>query len=352
MDLKITVLGGGSFGTAIANIAAGNGYSTALWMRDRELIAEINQQHMNSRYLPGVRLSTSLVASHHLQQQVSQANVIFVAIPGKNFRNVVSAASASARSDQIWISTSKGIEEENFKLMSEVLADELPSVAHGVLSGPNLAREIAAKTITATVVASEDERVRTTVQQILSNQYFRVYASNDIYGVELAGALKNIYAIISGMASALKQGENTKSMIITRSLAEMSRFAVVMGSNPLTFLGLAGVGDLVVTCTSPLSRNFRVGYALAQGQALEDIVKNLGEVAEGINTTHTIYHKARELEIEMPLVAGLYKIIYEKVPVSEVINQLMLRQQNSDVEFILPRRNEGNVANMNGRKRH
>jgi len=343
MSLNVAVLGGGSFGTAIGNIAASNGNATVLWMRNQKLITEINQLHKNSQYLPDAKLSDTLIASDQLDRAISIADIVFVAIPGKFFREVVAAAKVFASARQIWISTSKGIEEESFKLMSQVLTEELPGQACGVLSGPNLAKEIAMKTITATVVASDNAQVRTTVQQALSNHYFRVYANSDIYGVELAGALKNIYAIISGMASAMQQGENTKSMIITRSLAEMSRFAVVMGANPLTFLGLAGVGDLVVTCTSPLSRNFRVGYALAQGQSLEDIVSNLHEVAEGINTTHTIHHKALELEIEMPLVAGLYKIIYNKMPVAKVIKELMLREQNSDVEFILPRRAVANI---------
>jgi len=338
--LKVCVLGGGSFGTALADIAANNDHATTLWLRDRDLLAEINEKHLNSRYLPNVLLSQSLQATDDLALSLRHAELIFVAIPGKYFRAVIQAAKPYGKKQQAWVSTSKGIEETNFTMMSEVLRQELPECMSGVLSGPNLAKEIAAKTITATVIASEHKYVRDVVQQSLSNQYFRVYANTDTFGVELGGALKNIYAIIAGMAAALQQGENTKSMLITRSLAEMSRFAVAMGANPLTFLGLAGVGDLVVTCTSPLSRNYRVGHALARGETLEDIVRNLGEVAEGVNTTRTIYHKAIEMGIDMPLVNGLYKIIYEKMPVDKVISQLMLRQQTSDVEFILPRQNE------------
>lgn len=337
---KVCVLGGGSFGTAIANITADNGYKTSLWLRNSLLVNEINTRHVNSQYLPDAHLSEQLLATEKLDDAIYGADVVFMAVPGKSFREVTKLAKPFAHGQQIWISTSKGIEEDGFCLMSRVLNEELKDCLIGVLSGPNLAKEIALKSITATVVASDTELVRSVVQKILSNSYFRVYANSDTYGVELGGALKNIYAIISGMATALQQGENTKSMLITRSLAEMSRFAVVMGANPLTFLGLAGVGDLIVTCTSPLSRNFRVGYALAKGENLDDIVNKLGEVAEGIYTTHTIHHKALELEIEMPLVEGLYKIIYEKMPVDKVIQQLMLREQNSDVEFILPRRED------------
>ena len=338
---KVCVLGGGSFGTAVANIAATNGYETIQWMRDADRVAEINEQHVNSKYLPNTPLTEALRATDSLSQALEHASLVFVAIPSKFFRTVVREASSLARPGQYWVSMTKGIEEDHFSLMSDVLAEELSGCSNGVLSGPNLAKEVALKALTATVVASEDEGLRTAVQETLSNKYFRVYANTDLYGVELGGTLKNIYAIISGMAAALKQGENTKAMLITRSLAEMSRFAVVMGANPLTFLGLSGVGDLIVTCTSSLSRNFRVGYSLAQGESLDDIINNLGEVAEGVNTTHTIHHKALELEIEMPLVAGLYKIIYDNMPVEKVIKQLMLREQNSDVEFILPRNEDG-----------
>ena len=340
-NLHVCVLGGGSFGTALADIAANNGHTTVLWLRDKKRVQEINDNHVNSRYLPHAALCPSLQATNDLELALNRAELIYVAVPGKYFRGVVAAAKPFSTKQQVWVSTSKGIEETSFTLMSEVLKQELPECMSGVLSGPNLAKEIASKTITATVIASEHPEVRTIVQRSLSNQYFRVYANSDTFGVELGGALKNIYAIIAGMAAALRQGENTKSMLITRSLAEMSRFAVALGANPLTFLGLAGVGDLIVTCTSPLSRNYRVGHALASGETLDNIVQSLGEVAEGINTTRTIHHKAVEMGIDMPLVTGLYKIIYEKMPVDKVISQLMLREQTSDVEFILPRKVEG-----------
>ena len=187
----------------------------------------------------------------------------------------------------ILVSTTKGIEAGSFMLMSEVLKTEAPEAKIGVLSGPNLAKEIAASQLTGTVIASSQESVRTTIQELLKSNTFRVYTNDDVFGVELGGSLKNIYAIIAGMASALGMGYNTNSMLITRSLTEMARFARVMGADPMTFLGLAGVGDLVVTCSTPLSRNYRIGEALAKGKSLEEAVEQVGQVAEGVNTVET-----------------------------------------------------------------
>jgi glycerol-3-phosphate dehydrogenase (NAD(P)+) len=202
------------------------------------------------------------------------------------------------------------------------------------LSGPNLAREVAEHALTATVVASEDEELCQQVQAALHGRTFRVYASADRFGVELGGALKNVYAIIAGMAVALGMGENTKSMLITRALAEMTRFAVSQGANPMTFLGLAGVGDLIVTCSSPKSRNYQVGYALGQGHSLEEAVNRLGEVAEGVNTIKVLKAKAQEVQVYMPLVAGLHAILFEGRTLNQVIEHLMRAEPKTDVDFI------------------
>ena len=225
--------------------------------------------------------------------------------------------------------------------MSEILRSECPDNRVGVLSGPNLAKEVGQKQLTASVIACTDGTVRNAVQDALGCQYFRVYASEDVQGVELSGALKNIYAIVSGFIAALGMGENTKSMIITRSLAEMSRFAVAQGANPLTFLGLAGVGDLVATCMSPLSRNYRVGFAVGEGRSLEEATEMLGEVAEGVNTLRYINAQAEELGIYMPLVKGAYAVLFGGVDPRVVATQLMTGENTTDVEFTLPKDNIG-----------
>ena len=334
-DKTIAVLGGGSFGTALANIAAENGFHSRLYMRDAEQVDEVNRERVNARYMPGYPLHDNLEATADLVAAVQGAPLIIIAIPSTSFRAVLASLKPHLTPDQILVSTTKGIEAEGFRLMSQIMREEIDNPV-GVISGPNLAKEIAKRFITATVIASEDARVRELVQQTLSNNYFRVYASNDMYGVELGGALKNIYAIISGMAAALGMGENTRSMIITRSLAEMSRFAVQLGANPMTFIGLSGVGDLIVTCMSPLSRNYRVGYALGEGKTLEQAVAVLGEVAEGVNTLKLVKQQADELEVYMPLVQGLYAVLYNDLSVGEVVEMLMQSGQSSDVEFVLP----------------
>ena len=232
---QAAVIGGGSFGTAIASILAGNGIATQQWMRNEEVAAAINEQHENPQYLPDVKLDSRLLATTDLAVAIKGAELIFVSVPSKSFRSVVQQIKPFLEEGQCLISTTKGIEPDGFNLMSEVLMDECPGHSTAVLSGPNLAKEIGRKQLTATVVASSDGALRIAVQEALGCEYFRVYASDDMYGVELSGALKNIYAIVSGFIAALGMGENTKSMIITRSLAEMSRFAVARGANPLTF---------------------------------------------------------------------------------------------------------------------
>ena len=335
--MRVAVLGGGSFGTALASIAADNGASVYQWLRDAELAAQINREHRNSRYLPDYAINPAVRASNDMQEVLVDAELVLVAIPSKAFRDVVRQARPWLNAEQILVSTTKGIQEEGFKLMSQILEEETGFSHIGVISGPNLASEIAQKQLTATVVASDDDLTRTRIQQALSCDYFRVYASDDRYGVELGGALKNIYAIAAGMAAALGMGENTRSMLMTRALAEMGRFAVSLGANPMTFLGLAGVGDLIVTCSSQLSRNYRVGFALGQGKNLDEAVEALGQVAEGVNTVRLVRDKARAESVYMPLAEGLYQVLFEGVPAREMARLLMRGEQSSDVEFVLPR---------------
>lgn len=330
---RVAVIGGGSFGTSISNIIADNGHDICLWMRRQEAVDEVNSQHSNSDYLPNIELSPSLRASSDLGEAVSGCDVIFMAVPSKPCRGVARQLAEYIAPGTIVVSTTKGIELDSNKLMSEVLGEELPNCRIGVMSGPNLAKELAARMITGTVIASQDESLIKTIQDLLQCGYFRVYGGSDMYGVELAGALKNVYAITSGLAAAMDCGHNTISMLITRALAEMSRYAVQKGADPMTFLGLAGVGDLFVTCTSPLSRNYRVGYELGKGKTIEEAVASLGQVAEGINTLKLMKEQSDALGIYMPLVNGLYDIVYNGRSVNEVIGGMMWSEQNRDVEF-------------------
>lgn len=331
----VAVLGGGSFGTVIGNIIAANGHATTLWMRSDQRAEILNESQENPTYLPGYKLEPSLKATTDLASAVTGVDIVFVAVPSKSSREVARDLVTCIDPSTLVISTTKGIEADGFKLMSQVLAEELPNNPIGVLSGPNLAKEIAAGQITGSVIASSNPLLCETIQGLLQSGSFRVYSSSDMYGVELGGALKNVYAIMAGLGAALGVGENTIGMLLTRSLAEMSRFAVSLGADPLTFLGLAGVGDLIVTCSSPLSRNYRVGYALGEGRSLDDILAELGQVAEGVNTLKLLKDEADRREIYMPLVSGLYAILYERRTVEEVIGSMMLAEQPQDVEFSL-----------------
>ncbi|AJE21329.1 NAD(P)H-dependent glycerol-3-phosphate dehydrogenase [Azotobacter chroococcum] len=329
----IAVLGGGSFGTALANLLAENGHAVRLWMRDPAQAEAIRTQRENPRYLKGIKVLPGVEPVTDLATTIAGSELIFVVLPSSALRQVLQPVSGLLAGKML-VSTTKGIEAQSFKLMSQIIEEIAPQARIGVLSGPNLAREIAEHALTATVIASEDEALCRAVQAVLHGRTFRVYASGDRFGAELGGALKNVYAIMAGMAASLGMGENTKSMLVTRALAEMTRFAVRLGANPMTFLGLAGVGDLIVTCTSPKSRNYQVGYALGQGLSLEEAVARLGEVAEGVNTLRVLKAKAEELGVYMPLVAGLHAILFEGRTLAQVIEALMTGEPKTDVDFI------------------
>jgi len=329
----VCVLGGGSFGTVLANIVAGNGFRVNFWMRNEALVEQVNIQRENPQYLPGYRLHDQVTATHDIEAAVAGSRLVFVAVPSAYFRTVVRKMKHAVTDDTMLVSTTKGIEAGTFLLMSQVMREELPDARIGVLSGPNLAGEIAKKSLTGTVIASASEAVRERVREVLRSEYFRVYTNDDMFGVELGGSLKNIYAIIAGLAAAMGMGQNTNSMLITRSLTEMARFGRELGADPMTFLGLAGVGDLIVTCSSSLSRNFRVGFALGQGKSLNEAVAELGQVAEGVNTLKQVKEKADQLGIYMPLATGLYRIVYEGMAVEQVIAALMHGEGALDVEY-------------------
>jgi len=330
---KISVIGGGSFGTVIANITAENGYDVSFWMRSESKAEQLNRTRENSQYLPNYQLNERVVATSDMAAAVKDSSLIFVAVPSSSFRQVVRDMVPHLAQSTVLVSTTKGIESGSFDLMTQILHQEAPNAKVGVLSGPNLAVEIAKKNLTGTVIASPDEQVRELVKSALKSQYFRVYANNDMFGVELGGSLKNIYAIIAGIATALGMGHNTNSMLVTRALTEMARFGKELGADPMTFLGLAGVGDLIVTCSTPLSRNYRIGLALGKDVPLEEAIAELGQVAEGVNTVKLVQEKAEELGVYMPLASGLYKIIYESDSLENIISSLMLSELALDVEF-------------------
>lgn len=331
--IHVAVIGGGSFGTAISNIVASNGHNAFLWMRDKARAVLCQKQRENPEYLKGYSLHKGLIISSDLGACVEGADVIVIAVPSKSFRDVTRQIAPYIAKNTVVLSTTKGIEQKGFTLMSEVLEQELKDVRIGVLSGPNFAKEIVLNQFTGSVVASSDEGVNELVQKVFSSPTFRIYSNSDPRGVELAGALKNIYAIITGLAAAMGTGANTQAMLLTRSLAEMQRFALLEGADPMTLLGLAGIGDLILTCTSDQSRNYRLGFGVGQGKSLDEVCKEIGQVVEGVNTLKLVKDKAQDLQVYMPLVNGLYEILFENEDISTVVQRLMTGEMTNDVDL-------------------
>ena len=331
---KVVVLGGGSFGTALANMMAVNRHSVCLWMRNADRAEQTDYCRVNSDYLPNYELSPHLGITADLEQALEAATTVFFAVPSSAIGALAKSIADQVIPGTAIVSTAKGICGEDFDTPSELLRRQIPNARVAVISGPNLAREIANQQITGTVVASGDPELCKLVQNMLASKQFRVYANHDQRGVELAGALKNIYAIIAGIASAMKAGHNTKGVFLTRSLAEMCRFGTRLGAKASTFLGLSGVGDLFVTCTSPLSRNFQVGFGIGMGKSLATALREVGQVVEGINTTKLVKNKADQMGIYMPLASALHATLFEGQSVEVSLQNMMRAEQNYDVDFM------------------
>ena len=333
---QVAVLGGGSFGTVLANIAASNGYQVSLWVRDAEQALRINSEGANATYHPELRLSDNITADEDLASVIMDAQFILVATPSIIFEEVISRLEPLISPSVTVISCTKGIKSQPFRTMTDIITQHLGHIIGdkvGVLSGPNLAKEIAEEKLAGTVIACENEGITFEIKSMLSSNTFKVFSSQDIQGVELAGALKNIYAICCGIAHAKLVGENALGFIVTRSMAEMSRFAVAKGANPITFLGLAGMGDLMATCTSKLSRNFQLGELIAEDLSLFEAKERIGQVAEGAKTLEVVYHEARKMNVKMPLVTSLYEILYSDASSEQLIQDLLDHPNEVDVEF-------------------
>ena len=329
---NVAVLGGGSFGTVLANLAASNGYNVSLWVRDSEQALRINSEGANTTYHPELKLSPNIVASDNLKEVLNNKSIIFIATPSIVFEQITIRISDYIDEKPYLVSCTKGILDEPFRPLSDVISSKLKNTI-GVLSGPNLAKEIADEKIAGTVIASPNENLIDIVKSVLSSETFKIYSSNDMQGVEMAGALKNIYAVVCGMAESLKVGENAIGLILTRSMAEMSRFAVAKGANPITFLGLSGMGDLVATCMSPLSRNYQLGFNIGSGMSLSQAKDNVGQVAEGVRTLEVVLKESSKLDIKMPLVESMYNIIYNDASPKTLVDDLINNPNEIDVEF-------------------
>lgn len=329
---EVAVLGGGSWGTILAHLAAQNGRRTLLWMRDEAVAAAISTRRENPRYLPGTRLAEGLAATTSLQRAVRGTRLVIFCVPSSATRALAGEAGEFLTGDQVVLSATKGLEPATFHTMTQVLRAETCARKLGALSGPNLAKEILAGQPSATVVASRYREVITTAARLLHQPAFRIYGNQDLLGVELAGALKNAVAIASGVAQGLGFAMNVRALLITRGLAEIQRLGVKLGAEALTFSGLAGIGDLIVTCGSELSRNFRVGVGLAAGRPLAAILADLGEVAEGVNTTRVALELSRRHGVALPIVEGVGALLQGAAP-REVMADLMSRAARWEIDW-------------------
>jgi len=326
--MKIAVIGGGSWGTTLANLLAKKKYDVHLWVREKELLAEIKSKNENPWFLPGVPLSPNLKAGTDLRAVTKDAEGYLMAIPSQYVRPVYVKLREYLPGKPIILCASKGIELDTMMTMSQVVDDVLGSLKprYAVLSGPSFAFEVSREMPTAVTLGCENKKLGRRIQEIMSTDYFRVYYNKDFRGVELGGAVKNIIAIAAGISDGLGFGTNARAALITRGLAEMSRLGKAMGADPKTFMGLSGMGDLVLTCTGELSRNRRVGLKIGQGEKLMDILSDMKMVAEGVKTTESVYKLSKKLKVDMPITEQVYAALYQGKDARTAVVELMRRE--------------------------
>lgn len=338
MNQKIAVLGPGSWGTALAQVLAENGHDVRIWGNLPAQIDEINTYHTNRHYLPDVKIPESITAHKELADAIADCDAVLFVVPTKAIRVVAQEFAQKAKNTPVIIHASKGLEQDSHKRISEVLIEEILAdkrKAVVVLSGPSHAEEVVKHDITTITAASIDDAAAKYVQDLFMNDYFRIYTNDDVIGVETGAALKNIIAIGAGAIAGLGFGDDAKAAIMTRGLAEISRLGVAMGANPLTFIGLSGVGDLIVTCTSVHSRNWRAGNLLGKGHKLEEVLDNMGMIVEGVSTTKAAMELAQQLNVEMPITETIYGVLYEGDDVKDAAKNIMLRDGKEENEFSL-----------------
>ncbi len=334
-NLKIGVVGAGSWGTALANLLACKGYAIDLWVFEKEIKDQIQQSGENSVFLPGVKLSSNLHPSNDLAEVVSAKDMVLVVVPSHVVRETTLKMADHLSKDTIIVSASKGIENKTHLTMTGVMQEtlvEIPAHHLAVLSGPSFAREVARNLPTVVTVASKDSAAAARVQQVMVTPHFRVYTSEDVIGVELGGSLKNVIAIAAGVIDGLELGLNTRAALITRGMTEIRRLGLKMDANPRTFTGLAGFGDLILTCTGHLSRNHTVGKKIGQGEKVNDILGQMRMVAEGVKTAKSVYNLSRKLGVEMPISHETYRILYEDLSPKEAVIRLMTRDLKRELD--------------------
>ena len=330
MPMQVAVIGGGSWGTTVAHLCAKNA-PTTLWARREEVAIEVRDHHTNSAYLKGFELTPTLHATASMEEAVCSADLLVMGVPSHGMRETARELASCLRPWVPVVSLSKGLEQGTRLRMTEVLQQELPGHPAGVLTGPNLAKEILAGGAAASVVAMEDETIAEALQALFASDLFRVYTNTDVVGCEVAGALKNVMAIASGMADGLGTGDNTRAAVITRGLAELTRLGCAMGGHAPTFAGLAGMGDLIATCISPQSRNRYVGEQLGKGRKIEEITAEMNMVAEGVKTSKVVMELGEQYGVELPIAASVYNVVHEGAPATEAYRGLLGRHARAEM---------------------
>ena len=333
--MKIGVIGAGAWGTALANLLANKGLDVALWVFEQDVCATILEERENKVFLPGIPLSQNIRPSNDLDQVAANKEMLVLVAPSHVFRSVAVRMVHHPTEKTIIVSATKGIENTTHLTASGILKQLLPPRLQSrtaVLSGPSFAKEVAKKIPTAVTVAAFDLEVARAVQSTFATRYFRVYTSHDVQGVELGGALKNVIAIAAGISDGLGLGYNTRAALITRGATEIQRLGIRLGTNPRTFMGLAGIGDLVLTCTGKLSRNWTVGCKIGQGMKLEAILSDMRTVAEGVKTTKSVYNMSRKMRVDMPITEQIYRMLYEDLDPKEALRILMSRDLKHELD--------------------
>jgi glycerol-3-phosphate dehydrogenase (NAD(P)+) len=331
--MQVAIIGAGGWGTALSLLLTFSGHQVRLWVRRATLCEKIQKERENALYLPGVILPEQLLLTSSLASAVNDAQLIVLAVPSHTMRTMASELSPLLQGSPIIVSATKGIEEDSLLTMSTVLSvtlgkDHAERVA--VLSGPSFASEVARQLPTAVTVAARTDAFASTVQKAFSSPRFRVYTTTDVLGVEIGGSVKNVIAIAAGVSDGLRYGHSARAAVITRGLAEIKRLAVRLGAESQTLSGLSGMGDLILTCTSDLSRNYRVGVRLAQGEPIANILQSMAMVAEGVRTSRSVFALAHRLAVEMPIVTQVYKLLYEEKPPRQVVADLLAREMKPE----------------------
>jgi len=333
MAEKIAVIGAGSWGTTLANLLAKKGHEVTLWGHEPELVQEMREQRTNSIYLPGISLCPDLAFTNSFEEAYDGCGLVLCVVPSQLVRTVMGNTLPLIPRDSVIVSASKGIEVDTLATVSQIYREILPPEQYSrfsAISGPSFAREVAQEMPTAVAAASESEETARRVQEVFTTKYFRVYRNSDVTGVELGGAIKNVIAIAAGISDGLGFGYNTRAALITRGLAEMTRLGVALGAQPATFAGLAGMGDLVLTCTGDLSRNRTVGMQLGKGRKLSEILGEMRMVAEGVKTTESTHYLAQKLGVDMPITHKMFQILYEDKPAADAVLELMTRDLKAE----------------------